>query len=56
MTKHFSIITKGIGPFSRVICKGIGPAEALIKFVFTHTNVKTYLDPKREEIIAELPE
>lgn len=54
MKKYFSIITKGIGPFSRVICKGIGPVQK--RKLFTDENVKAYLDPEEKEIIAELPE
>lgn len=54
MKKYFSIITKGIGPFSRLICKGIGPVSK--RKLFTRTNVEAHLDPKKEEIIAELPE
>ncbi len=54
MRTYWSIITKGIGPFSRVICKGIGPAKK--RKLFTDVNVEAYIDPKEKEIIAELPE
>ncbi len=53
MRTYWSIITKGIGPFSRVICKGIGPAKK--RKLFTKTDVKAYLESD-EKIIAELPE
>ncbi|MCK5127928.1 MAG: hypothetical protein KAR42_16845 [candidate division Zixibacteria bacterium] len=54
MRTYFSIITKGIGPFSRVICKGIGPVHK--RKIFTAVNVEAYLDPVKEKLIAELPE
>ncbi len=54
MRTYWSIITKGIGPFSRLICRGIGSVDK--RKLFTDENIKAYLDPDKEEIIAELPE
>ena len=54
MRTYWSIITKGIGPFSRVICKGIGPVHK--RKLFTDTRVEAHIDPEKEEIIVELPE
>jgi len=53
MRTYWSIITKGIGPFSRLICKGIGPAKK--RKLFAGKKIEVEIDPKIE-IIAELPE
>ena len=53
MRTYWSIITKGIGPFSRVICKGIGPVHK--RSLFAGSKLEAHIDPKKD-IIAELPE
>lgn len=57
MKKYFSILTKGIGSFSRMICKGIGlaPIPGPKKWLFTDRKIEAFLEPKAT-IIAELPE
>ncbi len=52
MRTYWSIITKGIGSFSRLICRGIGPVDK--RKLFTDENIKAYIDPDKEEIIAEI--
>ncbi len=54
MRTYWSIITKGIGRFSRVICRGIGPVDK--RKLFTDENIKAYIDPDEKEIIVEVPE